>query len=82
MASAILKKLINNNASCKRMSGASGALGGNLFSKFAQFKREIEESGRDPNEILEELVASGKVTQSQINQAKRLASLYHGKFGV
>ena len=80
MASAILKNLINNSVSEK--GGKSGALLGNLFSEFSKFKKDIEDSGRDPQQILDELVASGKVTQSQINQAKRLAGLYHGKFGV
>jgi membrane peptidoglycan carboxypeptidase len=31
-------------------------------------------SGKDPNQILNELVQSGRITQSQIDQAKNLAN--------
>jgi hypothetical protein len=78
MASSILRNLKNKNV--------SGALNGNgsnnLFSQFAKFKNEILASGKDPQEMLNELLTSGKITQSQYNQAKRLAGLYRGKFGV
>lgn len=78
MASSILKNLKNKN-----ISGAlNSAGGGNLFSQFSKFKNEILASGKDPQEILNELLSSGKITQSQYNQAKRLAGLYRGKFGV
>ena len=78
MASSILKNLKNKN-----ISGAFGGNGGgNLFSQFAKFKNEILASGKDPQEMLNELLTSGKITQSQYNQAKRLAGLYRGKFGV
>ena len=75
MASSILKNLKNKNV--------SGALGnGNIFSRFSQFREKILASGKDPMQILNELVASGKINQNQLNQAKRLAGLYRGKFGV
>lgn len=75
MASSILKNLKNKNV--------SGALGnGNIFTKFSQFREEILASGKDPMQILNELVASGKINQNQLNQAKRLAGVYRGKFGV
>jgi SOS response regulatory protein OraA/RecX len=31
-------------------------------------------SGKDPNQILSELVQSGRITQAQIDQAKNLAN--------
>lgn len=78
MASSILKNLKNKN-----ISGAlSSSSGGNLFSQFTKFKNEILASGKNPQEILNELLSTGKITQSQYNQAKRLAGLYRGKFGV
>lgn len=76
MASSILKSLKN-----KGHSGACAG-GGNLFAQFKKFEKEILDSGRDPKQILNELVASGKISQGQLNQAKRLAGLYRGKFGV
>lgn len=78
MASSILKNLKNKNT-CRPLSSSSG---GNLFSQFTKFKNEILASGKNPQEILNELLSTGKITQSQYNQAKRLAGLYRGKFGV
>ena len=78
MASSILKNLKNKNT-CGALSFSNG---GNLFSQFTKFKNEILASGKNPQEILNELLSTGKITQSQYNQAKRLAGLYRGKFGV
>jgi hypothetical protein len=78
MASSILKNLKNKNAS----GALGGSGGGNLFSQFNKFKNEILASGKDPQEILNELVASGKISHSQLEKAKKLAGLYRGKFGV
>lgn len=48
-----------------------------LKSKFNEFKRNIERSGKDPKAILNELISSGKVSKEQIEKAKALAD----KFG-
>ena len=71
MASTILKNLHNksniNNG------------GGDMMSQFLSFKKQIESSGRDPQTILNELVASGKVPPVMLNKAKTLATVFANK---
>lgn len=53
----------------------------NMVSQFMQFRREIEQSGKDPRAMLDEMVASGKVTKQQVEQAKGMAMLYKSILG-
>lgn len=43
----------------------------NMLQRFQQFMNSMQ--GRDPNQILNELVSSGRVSQAQLNQAQRQA---------
>lgn len=43
----------------------------NLLVEFNKFKNQM--AGKDPNQILNELVQSGRVSQEQLNQAIDLA---------
>lgn len=49
---------------------------GDMASQFKKFKQEILSSGKNPNEMLNELVSSGKVSKQQLEKAKQLANLY------
>ena len=75
MASTVLSKMRN------KASGFTGSSqSGDLLSQFLSFKKDVENSGKDPNTILNELVASGKVNQQQLNRAKTMATLFANKF--
>ena len=73
MASTVLKNLHN-----KPGTGSGGS--GDVFSQFAKFKKEFEATGKDPQAVLNELLASGKVNQAMYNRAKSLASVFVNKF--
>lgn len=51
------------------------ALGGNqppnMLQQFQSFMQQMQ--GKDPNQILNELVSSGQVSQAQLNQAQQRA---------
>lgn len=76
MASTILNKLKNKAA------GFAGQNTGNgdIMSQFMNFKKQIESSGKDPQTILNELLASGKVPPAMLNKAKTLATVFANKF--
>lgn len=77
MASTILSKMHNKSAS-----GFNGgnAGGGDMMSQFMQFKKQIEASGKDPQAMLNEMLASGKVSPAVLNKAKTLAAVFANKF--
>lgn len=60
------------------------ALGGNkhqnsnMFSQFQQFMGQMK--GKNPNEILNNLVSSGQVSQSQLNQVQAQAKQMQSSF--
>ena len=74
MASTIVSQLRNKAGSI-----AGPASGGDLMSQFMQFKKEIDNSGRDPQTMLNELLASGKVPPAMLNKAKTLAAVFANK---
>ena len=74
MASTIMK-LLHNKANI-----AGPSANGDILSEFLGFKKRIENSGKDPQSMLNELIASGKVNQQQLNRAKTLASVFANKF--
>lgn len=47
---------------------------GNMFQQFQQFKKMMK--GKDPQKVLDELVSSGKYSQQQVEQAKRMAEQF------
>ena len=76
MASTILKTLRNTGAT----GPASGAgNNGDMISQFMSFKKQIESSGKDPQMLLNELIASGKVPPVMLNKAKTLAMVFANK---
>ena len=75
MASTVLSKMKNKGAA-----GPSGAAGsGDMLSQFMQFKKQIEATGKDPQAMLNELLASGKVPPAMLNKAKTLATVFANK---
>jgi hypothetical protein len=58
---------------------ASGGNNGDIMSQFMQFKKQIEASGKDPQALLNEMLASGKVSPTMLNKAKTLATVFANK---
>ena len=75
MASTIVSQLRNKAGNIP-----GPQVGGDLMSQFMQFKKEIDNSGRDPQTILNEMLASGKVPPAMLNKAKTLAAVFANKF--
>lgn len=49
---------------------------GNMLKQFQQFKKML--GTQDPQQLLNELMASGKFTQDQLDQAKQMAEQFKG----
>ena len=75
MASTILRTMRNKSAA----GPASGGNNGDMMSQFMSFKKQIEASGKDPQALLNELLASGKVSPTMLNKAKTLATVFANK---
>ena len=58
------------------------AMGGNaqpnMMQRFQQFMNQMQ--GKDPNAMLNDVVASGRVSQQQLDQAQKQAQQMHGMF--
>lgn len=52
---------------------------GNIIAQIKKFAQDIQRSGKDPQIILDELIKSGKYTNEQIEQAKKMAQMFIGK---
>ena len=76
MASTILKTL-RNKGTAGPASGAGN--NGDIMSQFMSFKKQIEASGKDPQVMLNEMLASGKVSPTMLNKAKTLATVFANK---
>ena len=76
MASTIMKSLHNKT----NVAGPANNGNGDLLSQFLSFKKDIENSGRDPKTMLNELLASGRISPQQLNKAKTLATVLANKF--
>lgn len=48
----------------------------NMLKQFQQFKKML--GTQDPQQLLNELMASGKFTQAQLDQAKQMAEQFKG----
>lgn len=62
-----------------------GMLGGNAqqnnpIMQFPKFMQQMR--GKDPNAMINELVASGKINQQQLNQAQQMAKQMEGPLGA
>ena len=51
----------------------------NMVQQFTQFMQSMR--GRDPNQMINELVSSGRVSQEQLNQVQNQARQMEGMFG-
>lgn len=56
------------------------ALGGgpNMVQQFTQFMNQMK--GRDPNQIIQQMVSSGRISQAQLDQAQRQAQQMESLF--
>ena len=58
------------------------AMGGNrqpnMMQQFQQFMDQMK--GKDPNAMIQEMVASGRISQDQLNQVQKQARQMQGMF--
>ena len=50
----------------------------NMMQQFRQFMEQMK--GQDPNQIIQQMVSSGKLSQAQLDQAQRHAQQMQGMF--
>lgn len=48
----------------------------NMMQRFQQFAEQMK--GQDPNQIIQQMVSSGRVSQSQLDEAQRQARQMQG----
>lgn len=58
--------------------GGGQAQGGNMMQQFQRFMQEMK--GKNPNEEINKLLQSGKVSQQQLNAAQQQAQQIQGMF--
>lgn len=60
------------------MGGANGPQGGpmNMMQAFQQFMQQNQ--GKNPNEMIQQMLSSGKLNQNQLNQAQQMAKQMEG----
>lgn len=60
------------------MGGANSPQGGqmNMMQAFQQFMQQNQ--GKNPNEVLQRMLSSGKLNQQQLNQAQQIAKQIEG----
>lgn len=60
------------------MGGANGPQGGpmGMMQAFQQFMQQNQ--GKNPNEVLQRMLSSGKLNQNQLNQAQQMARQIEG----
>lgn len=57
------------------------ALGGNQPNMAQQFQRFVQQmQGKDPNQIIQQMVSSGRISQAQLDQAQRQAQQMESLF--
>lgn len=49
-----------------------------MMEQFQRFRKEME--GRNPNEEINKLLQSGRISQQQLNQAQQMAQQMQGMF--
>lgn len=50
----------------------------NMMQQFRQFMEQMK--GQDPNQIIQQMVSSGRLSQAQLDQAQRQAQQMQGMF--
>lgn len=50
----------------------------NMMRQFQQFMNQMR--GKDPNQIINEMVSSGKISQQQLDEAQKQAQQMQGMF--
>ena len=50
----------------------------NMMQQFRQFMEQMK--GQDPNQIIQQMVSSGNLSQAQLDQAQRQAQQMQGMF--
>lgn len=60
------------------LGGAQGPQGGpmNMMQAFQQFMQQNQ--GKNPNEMIQQLLSSGKLNQQQLDQAQQMAKQMEG----
>ncbi len=60
------------------MGSSQGAQGGpmNMMQAFQQFMQQNQ--GKNPNEMIQQMLSSGKLNQQQLNQAQQMAKQMEG----
>jgi hypothetical protein len=58
--------------------GAPSPGGGNFMQAFPQFMQQMR--GQNPNQMLQQLLTSGKISQAQLDQAQQMARQMGGQF--
>lgn len=53
---------------------------GNMMSDFQRFMQQMQ--GKNPQEEINKLLRSGKISQSQLNQAQQMAGQMQGLMGM
>lgn len=66
------------NPFMQAMGGANGPQGGsmNMMRAFQQFMQQNQ--GKNPNEVIQEMLSSGKLNQQQLNQAQQMEKQMEG----
>lgn len=66
----------------KALNGANSPQGGpvNMIQAFQQFMQQNQ--GKNPNEMIQQLLSSGKLNQQQLNQAQQMAKQMEGPLGA
>lgn len=49
----------------------------NFMQQFPKFMQQMQ--GRDPNEMLQQMLSSGKISQAQLDQAQQMAKQFEGQ---
>ena len=67
-----------SNPLVNALGGANGSQGGsmNMMQAFQQFMQQNQ--GKDPNEMIQQLLSSGKLNQQQLNQAQQMKKQIEG----
>lgn len=70
------------NPFMQAMGGAQVPQGGpmNMMQAFQQFMQQNQ--GKNPNEMIQQLLSSGKLNQQQLNQAQQMAKQMEGPLGA
>lgn len=71
--------MANTMLSRPSKSASSPAPSANMQAQFRQFSENIRKSGKNPKDILNELVSSGKVSREQLEKATAMARMFAGK---